>query len=350
MGVTIRKRSLKDGTFAIHLDIYHNGIRKVESLKNLRLVTPKTAADRQQNKMVMQTAKSIAIKMSEELAARNYNVASLGSSESYVCQWMQTYIDKYYKKDKRNLQGALNKFKDYLKGKDIPFKSFDVVHVEGYIDYLESVCTGEGAPSYYRRFCKMVKAAVKRRIIIVNPVGLTEKKVRGKASKRDILSLDEIRLLVNTPISNLDVRNAALFCTQTGLAWVDVKNLKWENLRGDKLELVRSKLMVENDTVTIPLNSTALSLLPEKKGKYIFDLPSANGANKLLKGWIEAAGIEKRITWHNLRHSFGTNLIANGVDILTTSRLLGHSSTKYTHRYVRASEEMQLKATKAIEL
>lgn len=349
MGVTIRKRSLKDGTFSLHLDIYYNGIRKVESLKNLRLVTPKTPEDRQQNKIVMQTAKSIAIKMSEELVARNYNVVSMGNSETYVCQWMQTYIDGYLKKDKRNLQGALNKFKEYL-GKDIPFKSFDVVNVEGYIDYLESICTGEGAPSYYRRFCKMVKAAIKRRIIMVNPIGLTEKKIRGKASKRDILTLDEIRLLMNTPISNVQVRNAALFCTQTGLAWVDVKNLTWKNLRGDKIELVRSKLMAENDTITIPLNSSAMSLLPPKDGKYIFDLPTANGANKLIKGWIEAAGIQKRITWHNLRHSFGTNLITNGVDILTTSRLLGHSSTKYTHRYVRASEEMQLKATKSIEL
>lgn len=350
MGVTIRKRTLKDGTTAIHLDIYHNGVRRVESLKNLRLVAPKTPADRQQNKITMQMAKSIALKTSEELEARNYNVVSLGNSETYVCQWMQTYIDKYLKKDKRNLQGALNKFKGFLKGKDILFKAFDVVLVEGYMNYLESVCTGEGAPSYFRRFSKMVKAAVKRRIIIVNPISLTEKKIRGKAGKRDILSLDEIRLLMNTPITNTDVRNAALFCTQTGLAWIDVKNLKWNNLKGDKIELVRSKLITENETVTIPLNSTALSLLPEKRGSHIFNLPTANGANKLLKAWIRSAGIEKKITWHNLRHSFGTNLIAHGVDILTTSRLLGHSSTKYTHRYVRASEEMQLKATKAIEL
>lgn len=350
MGVTIRKKVLKDGSIGLRLDIYHNGVRRVESLKNLRLVVPKSAADREQNKIAMQTAKSIAIKMSEQLEARNYNVVSLSNSETRVCEWMQLYIDSYLKKDKRNLQGALNKFKKFLKGKDILFRALDVVLVEGYMDYLESVCTGEGAPSYFRRFSKMVRAAVKRRIIMVNPISLTEKKIRGKAGKRDVLSLDEIRLLMQTPISNINVRNAALFCTQTGLAWIDVKNLTWDKVRGDRLELVRTKLIAENETVTIPLNSSALSLLPERVGKTVFDLPSADGANKMLKKWVKDAKIEKKITWHNLRHSFGTNLIFHGVDILTTSRLLGHSTTKYTNRYIRASEEMQLKGIKSIEL
>jgi integrase len=350
MGVTIRKKKLKDGSFALRLDIYHNGVRKVESLKNLRLVVPKSPHDRQQNKIVMQTARSIALKMAEQLEARNYNVVSLSNSDTYVCKWMQDYINEYQKRDKRNLQGALNKFKKYLKGKDILFKAFDVVVVEGYMNYLESVCTGEGAPSYFRRFSKMVKSAIKRRIIIVNPITLTEKKIRGKAGKKDVLSIDEIRLLIKTPISNLNVRNAAIFCTQTGLAWIDVKNLTWANVKNDRLELIRSKLIAENETITIPLSQTALSLLPEKNGKHVFELPTADGANKVLKGWVKSAGIEKKITWHNLRHSFGTNLIANGNDILTTSRLLGHSSTKHTHRYVRASEEMQLNAIKSIEL
>ncbi len=84
---------------------------------------------------------------------------------------------------------------------------------------------------------------------------------------------------------------------------------------------------------------------PGKAELNIFKLPSATGANKTLKAWIKTAKINKAITWHNLRHSFGTNLIFNDVDLLTTSKLLGHQSTKHTIRYVKAGEEMKQTAT-----
>jgi site-specific recombinase XerD len=110
--------------------------------------------------------------------------------------------------------------------------------------------------------------------------------------------------------------------------------------------------------VIIPLNDTALKLLgmPEakqpksQKKDIVFTLPSANGANKTIKAWVKRAKIDKQITWHNARHSFGTNLIFNDVDVLTTSKLLGHSTLKHTQRYVDASNEMKENATKAINI
>jgi len=86
------------------------------------------------------------------------------------------------------------------------------------------------------------------------------------------------------------------------------------------------------------------------KKDLVFTLPSANGANKTVKAWVRRAKIEKQITWHNARHSFGTNLIFNEVDVLTTSKLLGHTSMKHTQRYVDASNEMKENATKAINI
>jgi site-specific recombinase XerD len=82
----------------------------------------------------------------------------------------------------------------------------------------------------------------------------------------------------------------------------------------------------------------------------VFILPTANGANKTLKAWIKRAEINKRITWHNARHSFGTNLCYNDVDVLTASKLLGHTSMKHTQRYVNAAEEMKQTATNKINI
>jgi hypothetical protein len=36
----------------------------------------------------------------------------------------------------------------------------------------------------------------------------------------------------------------------------------------------------------------------------VFTLPSADGANKVINGWIKNAGIEKYITWSCARLSF----------------------------------------------
>jgi site-specific recombinase XerD len=99
--------------------------------------------------------------------------------------------------------------------------------------------------------------------------------------------------------------------------------------------------------VNINLNSTALKLLEkcDKSKDFVFALPTPSGANKSLKAWVRRAGIAKKITWHNARHSFGTNLIYHGADVTTASTLLGHSTLKHTQRYVTAAKELKEKAT-----
>jgi prepilin-type processing-associated H-X9-DG protein len=93
----------------------------------------------------------------------------------------------------------------------------------------------------------------------------------------------------------------------------------------------------------INLNETALKLLGQrgKPTDFIFMLPSSTAANKCLQRWVDRAKIEKKITWHCARHSFGTNILFYDGDILSTSKLLGHSSLTYTQRYVRVVEQMK---------
>jgi hypothetical protein len=50
MSVKLRKRENADGTTTLLLDIYHNGQRRYEFLKHLRLVKPANPADRAANK------------------------------------------------------------------------------------------------------------------------------------------------------------------------------------------------------------------------------------------------------------------------------------------------------------
>jgi integrase len=52
----------------------------------------------------------------------------------------------------------------------------------------------------------------------------------------------------------------------------------------------------------------------------------------------KAAGIEKRVTSHALRHSFATHLLESGTDIRTLQQLLGHNDVKMTEIYTHVAQ------------
>lgn len=54
------------------------------------------------------------------------------------------------------------------------------------------------------------------------------------------------------------------------------------------------------------------------------------------------------VTMHRFRHWYATTLLANGVDLLTLSRLLGHASTKTTENYCQITNEQRQRARSAL--
>jgi integrase len=356
MSVKIRKRKNKDGTVSLRLDIIHNGERWYEPLDGLKLSKGNTLVEREQNKKNLKLAEAIRHTKAVELSAADYNIITSTHKHIEVVRWMEDYIDEYTKKDIRNMEGAKNRFKAFVSTKKnkVTFGNIDALLIEAFIDYLEKHSEGEGANSYYARFRKMLNYACRKKLMSYSVLAEVKKRPKGKASKRDILTLEELEVVARTPMESPEVRRAALFSAVTGLAWVDIKILMWRNVKYTykKLEFVRTKQEDYNESVTVPLNDTAFILLGVKgdPDEPVFKLPSANGANKTLKRWVKRAGIDKIITWHNLRHSFGTNLILNKVDLLTTAKLMGHTTTKHTIRYVKASEEMQRTGTEKINI
>ena len=351
MGVTLRKRKNSNGSTSLYLDIIHNKQRIREFLPQLSLVKPGNHLDRDQNKERERLAKEIALQRALELQATENGIITDAGKKTVVLDWLQGYVNNYKKKDLRNMQGAVNRFRDFLQEEkffNLTFKALNEQNVIDFRDYLNSRSKGEGGTSYFTRFKKMIKSAKRERLVTINPA--EDVRATGpSARKKDVLTMDEIRLLKVTPTENNQIRNAFIFSCMTGLRWCDITTMKWNQIKYLEKQLDIRQNKTGKD-LSIPLNTAALALMgePGKADQYVFTLPSANGANKTLKAWVKRAGISKSITWHNARHSFGTNLIFNEVDVYTTSKLLGHTSLKHTQRYVDTAQELKIKAVNKI--
>ncbi|CAM3223402.1 site-specific integrase [Kaistella daneshvariae] len=103
----------------------------------------------------------------------------------------------------------------------------------------------------------------------------------------------------------------------------------------------------------MPMSKQALQLCGESGGPtdLVFkDLTNPAWISRPLKKWIESAGITKKITFHNFRHTFATLQLSSGTDIYTVSKMLGHTNVKTTQVYAKVVDEKKNTASKAILL
>ena len=59
--------------------------------------------------------------------------------------------------------------------------------------------------------------------------------------------------------------------------------------------------------------------------------------------------IKKHISFHCSRHTFATMMLTLGVDIYTTSKLLGHSNVSTTQIYSKIVDEKKVEAVNKVD-
>lgn len=318
---------------------------------------PRTPLERQQNKETLELAKKIRFERGQELLEDVEGYRLKKNRDINFFDFIQSYYDNYTKGDKRMIKAAQKRFIDFIaleypqyKNNILPDKVTPDM-MEHFVEYLQSISKGEGALTHWKRWKKIVKAAVKNDIIRKNPCEDIICKADEGALKKDILSIDEIRQLINTTYlgQNQETRRAFIFTLYTGIRFCDIKELTFANVDQANKVLTFNQKKTQGHSnksyVTIPLNDGLLSLIgkssTDDKQEKIFKLPSQTMCLKALRHWTARAGITKHITWHCGRHSFAVNILNNGANIKTVASLLGHSGLQHTEKYTRAIDKLK---------
>ena len=211
------------------------------------------------------------------------------------------------------------------------------------------------ALSYFNKVKFVLKQAYKDGILQID-LNAKVKPIKEAETRREFLTIEELNKLVKTECTNPLLKKIALFSALTGMAFKEIQNLKWRDIKFIEGEgyLVLSKRQKTQRDNYLPISEQAFSLCgnhPGNPDENVFPgLKYSAYNNKQLTEWIEAAGIAKNITFHCFRHTFATLQLYNGTDIYTVSKMLGHKDLKTTQIYAKIVDEAKRTAANKIKL
>ncbi|MDA0732333.1 MAG: site-specific integrase [Bacteroidetes bacterium] len=370
MGVHLRKKQIANGKESLYLDFYppvkgeKGTYTRREYLKRYIYEKPKTAQQKLHNKENLVFAEGLKNRREKEILNEQDGLFNTKNKKRDFIEFFQSLCDNRKETDGTygNWLSALKYLKAYT-GENCKMGDLTEGFCSAYKKYLlhaNRLNTVKGlklsqnsAVSYFNKFRCAINEAFDARLINENPLRHI-KGIKEKETKREFLTQEELQLLAKTECDLDALKNVAIFSALTGLRWSDIKNLTWGDIQKTKssyfLHIFQKKT---DDVIMHPISETAVKVLGEK-GKPIekvFEgLKYSDSNNDKIKRWVLRAGINKKITLHNFRHTYATLLLNKGVDIFTVSKMLGHKNIQTTMIYAKVLTETKVNAANQIDL
>ncbi|OOG64707.1 site-specific integrase [Flavobacterium sp. A45] len=242
---------------------------------------------------------------------------------------------------------------------DMEFKELNFEFVKDYEFYLKTVknISNNAALKYISNFKKIVLIAVDKEIISADPF----KRFKSKKVKipKKPLTNHELSLLEKHKFSTARlsvVRDVFVFQCYTGLAYIDVFNLKQSDLKVgvDGENWIMSERQKTGSAINIPLLPKAIEIIERYKSHplcierdSVLPVSSNQKMNEYLKEIADLCGILSALNTHKARRTFGSTVtLNNNVPIHVVKEMLGHQSISQTEQYaiteqVSIGREMQ---------
>lgn len=365
--VRVRTKKLADGSESFYLDIYVNGKRSYEFLK-MYLLPEVNAKVKEQNRATRAAVE--AIKSQRIIDITNSKAGIRGNSgwqKLLLSDWLGIFLENQKRKGIKNinmLECVIKVVKGYGKKERTRMDDIDKKWALGFIDWIQNTYrTRQGKPvsqgtavSYVSQLSIALNAAVRAEKLGENPFMRlsSAERIKKPESQRQYLAIEEIKKLIATDCRMEIVKRAYMFSCYCALRISDVCRIRWNDIICNDGNYMLSVVMKKTSkTIYTPLSKNAMLWMPERKSGdengLIFDgIPSITTINKVLKEWTKAAGIDKHITYHTSRHTFGTMMLTVGADLYTTCKLMGHSDVRTTQIYAKIVDSKKIEAVNLV--
>jgi integrase/recombinase XerD len=251
----------------------------------------------------------------------------------------------------------LNLLANFLAGQEVnSWEESRSNHLRAYFHWLKE--RGLSPPSVARNMVavrQFYRFLQKEEVISENPMPAFVSRSHARKLPQ-VLGQEDVRRLLSQPDPSkpLGMRDQAMIelLYATGIRVSELVSLQTRqvNLEGNYV-VVRGKgakvRMVPfgqwaREKLVGYLDGIRPRLLRKRESVFLFLTRSGRpltrqGFWKLIRGYALAAGIEKRVTPHTLRHSFATHLLEGGADLRSVQSMLGHSDISTTQIYTHLS-------------
>ncbi len=366
--VKIRTKKLLDGSESYYLDIYYKGKRSYEFLKLYHL--PEISSRiKEQNHRTLEAVEAIKSKRILEIIGGEYDKKKAnGKSKMLLMDWLETYRNEKRSKGMRGINvvdSLVVIVEKFIGKKKVRMQDIDKNFCIKYIDWLKNEYISQygknlsqtSVSNYTTYLSIALNAATRTGVIEKNPfmsLSRTER-IKVPKSKREYLTIDELKTLIATDCPNKLVKQAYLFSCYCGLRISDLYRLKWKDISCNNGQWMASVVMQKTTTpIFLPLSEQARKWLPERNNTRD-DLNVFNGlvckeqVNNVLAEWVKRAGITKKITFHTSRHTFATMMLTLGADLYVTSKLLGHANVSTTQIYAKVIDSKKIDAVNLVD-
>ncbi len=291
------------------------------------------------------------------LKREGFGIASRAPAGTVLFEsFAEEFIENYSRANRRpqtvrSHQNSIERLKTWFKGVELR-----AITTERIDQYKVSRAKEVSPASVNRELAclkKMFSQAVDWGRAAANPAARV-KMFKEYAPKERILSTDEIRRLLAAACSHL--KPILIIALNTGMRLREILTLKWENVNFAQSQiLIEERISKSRRARKVPMNpavTEALKAIPRKGQIVFFNEDTGQGFNSVRTAFLSACRRAKRdpadsadpgiqgVRFHDLRHTAATKMLEAGVDIVTVSKILGHSSIEITYqRYCHPTPE-----------
>lgn len=273
------------------------------------------------------------------------------------------YVDGYaaYLRETKNashntLESYLRDIRQFLAFLDHESQPLEQVTAPVIEQYLHVLQQQGKTPATLTRSLSSVRSffnyLMLQHVIQMNP---TRQIKLDKAEKKlpEILTKAEVEALLRQPdlltVKGCRDRTILELLYETGLRVTELIDLNVDDLN---MQLSILTVRTDRKERIIPLYNAAIKVLSDymlrirpaivkdRSEKSLFlnmngDRLTRQGLWKIIKYYTQAAGIQKSITPHTLRHSLAAHMLENGADLKDIKEILGHADISSTQIYGR---------------